>query len=73
MLVCRTPPGDLDDSKYGGAELEELFSIPLAATVESIAVLRGRSSIQKDALLLTFRLVRQPEPHGTSRNTVHST
>ena len=49
----------MEDNKFGGAKLEELFSIPLAATVESIAVLRGRSSIQKDALLLTFRLLLQ--------------
>lgn len=57
LAFYRTPPGEAEDSRFSGAKLEELFSIPLAAPVESIAVLRGRSSLQKDALLLTFRLV----------------
>ena len=53
-VSCRTPsaaaPGDVS-----GARLELVCSTALASTVESMAVLRGRSSRQKDALLLTFR------------------
>ena len=53
-VCCRTPsaaaPGDVS-----GARLELVSSTALASTVESLSVLRGRSSRQKDALLLTFR------------------
>ena len=53
-VSCRTPsaaaPGDVSE-----ARLELVCSTALASTVESMAVLRGRSSRQKDALLLTFR------------------
>lgn len=51
LVGCRVP----HKTNLTGARLEQLASIPLAGLVESIAVLRGRSSLQKDALLLTFR------------------
>ncbi|KAL3135407.1 hypothetical protein ABBQ32_007589 [Trebouxia sp. C0010 RCD-2024] len=51
----RVPDIDIDGASLTGSRLEQLASVPLAGLVESIAVLRGRSSSQKDALLLTFR------------------
>ena len=55
LVACRVPNDSTDGANLTGSRLEQLGSIPLAGLVESIAVLRGRSSIQKDALLLTFR------------------
>ena len=55
LVACRVPHDSTDGAHLTGSRLEQLASIPLAGLVESIAVLRGRSSIQKDALLLTFR------------------
>ena len=54
---CRVPHDNTDGANLIGSRLEQLASIPLAGLVETIAVLRGRSSIQKDALLLTFRCI----------------
>ena len=54
-VLCRVPQTNADAATLLGSRLEQLASIPLAGLVESIAVLRGRSSSQKDALLLTFR------------------
>ena len=55
LTACRVPHDSTDSAILTGSRLEQLASILLAGLVESIAVLRGRSSIQKDALLLTFR------------------
>lgn len=53
--VCRVPYDKSDAASLAGSKLEQTASFPLAGLVESMAVLRGRSSSQKDALLLTFR------------------
>ena len=55
--MCRVPYDRTDAASLPGSKLEQVVSIPLAGLVESMAVLRGRSSSQKDALLLTFRFV----------------
>lgn len=54
-VACRVPHNNPDAANLDGCRLEQLACIPLAGLVESMAVLRGRSSSQKDALLLTFR------------------
>lgn len=66
-LACRVPSNSPDDSNLAGCRLEQLASMPLAGLVETIAVLRGRSSSQKDALLLTFR---SPHAYAAQRYVV---
>jgi len=53
--VYRVPYDKTDAASLAGSKLEQIVAFPLAGLVESMAVLRGRSSSQKDALLLTFR------------------
>ena len=54
-VVYRVPYDKTDAASLAGSKLEQVVSFLLAGLVESMAVLRGRSSSQKDALLLTFR------------------
>ncbi|KAA6424198.1 MAG: cleavage and polyadenylation specificity factor subunit 1-like [Trebouxia sp. A1-2] len=55
IYKVRVPYDKTDAASLAGSKLEQIVSFPLAGLVESMAVLRGRSSSQKDALLLTFR------------------
>ena len=63
---CTRVPHD-NAANLSGSRLEEIASIRLAGMVESMAVLRGRSSSQKDALLLTFRQAKTANPAGLAR------
>ena len=72
LLACRVPHDSTDAANLIGSSLEQLASISLAGLVESIAVLRGRSSIQKDALLLTFRSTPKWTSHSVDKASIIS-
>ncbi|KAL0047613.1 hypothetical protein WJX82_007762 [Trebouxia sp. C0006] len=55
IYKVRVPYDKSDAASLAESKLEQTASFPLAGLVDSMAVLRGRSSSQKDALLLTFR------------------